>query len=301
MHLNLLEYGYHMLTILKKSLGNWLSDDPFTQSAAAAYYAIFALPGLLIIVMAMAAFVFDQNQVEEVVLGHISNILGAQTAQSVDQIVTETQQGDRDVWAMIAGAVTLLFGATGLFAQLQRSLNRIWEVEIKKSTGWMAFLKSRITSFSLILVIGFLLLISLSLTAIMTMLGEWLSAQFSPSLALTLSSLNMVFSFLTITALFTFIFKILPDAIVFWRDAFWGGALSTFLFIIGEYALNYYFALAEPQSSFGAAGSIILLMLWVSYSCMILLIGAEFAKTHAQEKYGRKAQASPIAKKKIKK
>ena len=155
-----------MLKILKKSLGYWLRDDPFTQSAAAAYYAIFALPGLLIIVMAIAAFVFDQSRVEGEVLGHINNILGAQVAQNVNQIVTETQQGDRDTWAMIAGIITLLFGATGLFAQLQRSLNRIWEVEVKKSAGLLAFLKTRLISFSVILVIGFLLLVSLSLTAL---------------------------------------------------------------------------------------------------------------------------------------
>ena len=275
-----------------------MRDDPFTQSAAAAYYAIFALPGLLIIVMAIAAFVFDQSRVEAEVLGHITNILGAQAAQNVNQIVTETQQGDRDTWAMIAGIITLLFGATGLFAQLQRSLNRIWEVEVKKSAGLLAFLKTRLISFSVILVIGFLLLVSLSLTAIINLLGEWISAQFSPSLATILSLVNMTFSFLTITALFTFIFKMLPDAIVSWRSAFFGGALSTILFTIGEYALNYYFKLAEPQSSFGAAGSIILLMLWVSYSCMILLVGAEFAKTHEQETSGLKSKPSVIAKKK---
>jgi len=290
-----------MLNILNKSLKNWLYDDPFTQSAAAAYYAIFALPGLLIIIMAIAAFFFEQKHVEAEVLGHISNILGAKTADSVDQIVHETQRNDRDIWAMIDGVITLIFGATGLFAQLQRSLNIIWEVEIKKSTCWKSFLKSRLLSFSLILIIGFLLLVSLSLTTALTIFGEWLSVQFSREVAIILLLLNVALSFFMVTALFTLIFKILPDAKVHWRVALLGGALSSVLFTLGEYALNYYFEWAEPHSSFGAAGSVILLMLWVSYSCMILLIGAEFAKTYAQEARGYKAKATDIAKKKLKK
>jgi membrane protein len=285
------------MKILITAFKNWFNDDPFTQSAASAYYAIFALPGLLIITMAIAAFFFEQKQVEAEVFGHISSMLGAQTADSINEIVRETQQDDRDIWAMVVGIITLLFGATGLFAQLQRSLNRVWEVEIKKSAGWAAFIKSRLISFSIILVIGFLLLVSLSLTTALTVFGEWISMQFSPEWAMALAFFNIAFSFLTITALFTLIFKILPDAKVQWQVAFLGGALSTVLFTIGEYALNYYFEWAEPQSSFGAAGSVILLMLWVSYSCMILLIGAEFAKTYAQEKNGRKVKASGIAKK----
>lgn len=289
------------MKILIKALKNWLADDPFTQSAAAAYYAIFSLPGLLIIVMSLAAIFFDQQRVEQEVLGHINGILGTESAQRINEIVHDTQRGNRDIWAMVAGVVTLLFGATGLFVQLQRSLNRIWEVEIKKSTGWTSFLKSRLVSFGLILAVGFLLLISLSLTTFITIFGEWISAKLSAEWALGFLIVDMVFSFLIITSLFTLIFKILPDAVVRWRVAFLGGALSTVLFTVGEYALNYYFELAKPQSGFGAAGSLILLMLWVSYSCMILMIGAEFAKTYAQETEGRKAKPSGIAKKKLRK
>lgn len=287
-----------MFENLIKAFKNWLADDPSTQSAAAAYYAVFSLPGLLIIIMAFAALFFDQQRVEAEILGHIRSLLGANTASSIDQIVRETQQGDRDFWAMIIGTLTLAFGATGLFAQLQRSLNRIWEVELKKSAGWFAFLKTRLISFGVILIIGFLLLISLSLTTAMTVFGEWISVQLSPDLADGLFILSSAFSFLIIAVLFTLIFKILPDAQVPLRAAFFGGILSAVLFTIGEHTLNYYFEIAQPQSSFGAAGSVVLLMLWVSYSCMILLIGAEFSRTCSEAAVGQKIKPTKIAKKK---
>ena len=291
-----------MKKTLALAIKNWLHDDPFTQSAAAAYYAIFSLPGLMIIIMALAALFFDQEQIETQVLNDISNTLGANTADSIEQIVESTQQEDRDRWAMIIGLATLFFGATGLFVQLQRSLNHIWEVEVKKSTELWDFLKSRLISFGLILVIGFLLLISLTITTALTVFGEWVASHFSPKWAFMLAFLNFGLSLLTITTLFTLIFKILPDAKVQWSVAFLGGALSAVLFTIGQYMMNFYFEWVEPQSSFGAAGSIILLMIWVFYSCMILTIGAEFSRTYAIEtNNGRKTPPDDIAKRKTRK
>ncbi|MEX1035918.1 MAG: YihY/virulence factor BrkB family protein [Sneathiella sp.] len=278
-----------------------MSNDPFTQSAAAAYYAIFSLPGLLIIVMAIAAVFFDHQRVETEILGYIGNILGREISLSIKEIVEETQRRDRDLWAMIAGIATLIFGATGLFAQLQRSLNLIWDAEISQNAGWRAFLKSRLISFGLILIVGFLLLISLSFTAFFTIFSDWFAAQFSPEWASWLMFFNSAFSLLIIITLFALIFKILPDVRVDWDVAFYGGIVSAILFSIGEYALNYYFKLAEPQSSFGAAGSIILVMLWVSYSCLILLIGAEFSKTYTRESKANRIFPDGMAKRQLKK
>ena len=274
-----------------------MSDDPFTQSAAAAYYAIFSLPGLLIIVMAVAAVFFDQQRVETEILGYIGNILGRDVSLSIKKIVEETQQRDRDLWAMIAGVATLIFGATGLFAQLQRSLNYIWGVELSQKAGWWVFLKSRLISFGLILIVGFLLLISLSFTAFFTIFSDWFATQFSPDWAQGLLIFNTAFSFCIIVILFALIFKILPDTHVDWDVAFYGGVISAILFSIGEYALNFYFKVAEPASSFGAAGSIILVMLWVSYSCLILLIGAEFSRTYTQEDKAREIRTGGVTKK----
>jgi len=284
-----------MIKTLKTTFKNWLNDDPFTQSAAAAYYAIFSLPGLLIIVMALAAIFFDQQLVEQQVLGQIKKSLGADTAHSIGEIVKETQKGDRDIWGIVIGIATLAFGATGLFAHLQRCLNKIWEVEIKKSAGILKVIQDRLISFSLIIVIGFLLLISLSLTAALTMFGDWIAKAFSEEWLFVLYPVNFIISISIVCSLFSLMYKILPDAIVPWRAAIMGGLLSAILFTIGEAALNMYFEMAEPQSSFGAAGSVILLMLWVSYSCMIILVGAEFSKAYTQEKDDLHAKPSPIA------
>ncbi len=288
-----------MIKLIAQALKNWIADDPFSQSAAAAYYAIFSLPGLLIIIMALAALFFDQAHVQDAVIGNLRTMLGADAASSINNIVMETQHENRDIWAFIAGLATLAFGATGLFSQLQKSLNRIFEVEVKKSTGWIKFIKNRAISFGLILIIGFLLLISLSVTTVISLFSDWVSNLLSIDWTILLIFINLCVSFIIITALFTLIFKILPDAYVSWRSALAGGMLSTVFFNGGEYALQYYFELAKPASSFGAAGSIILVMLWVSYSCMILFIGAEFAKIYAENHQGHKVKPDEIAKKKL--
>lgn len=285
-----------MFKIFVQSLKNWFSDDPFTHSAAAAYYAIFSFPGLLIIITAVAAFAFDQRQVETQVIGKIGQMLGTETAQSINEIVQETQRKNRDVWALIIGILTLSFGATGLFAHLQNSLNNIFEVEVKESAGAWAFIKTRLISFGVVLVLGLLLLVSLSLTALITLLNEWISAQFSTMFSSVIFVVNILTSFFIVATLFTLIYKILPDATLAWRSAFMGGAVATVFFTIGEQVLNLYFELAEPESSFGAAGSLVLLMLWVSYSCMILFMGAEFAKEFQKVKYSRHIKPTEIAK-----
>jgi len=284
-----------MLKVLKSTFQNWIKDDPFTQSAAAAYYSIFSMPGLLIIVMALAALFFDQQQVEQQILGQIKSSMGAETAETIREVVNETQRKDRDIWGLIVGIATLAFGATGLFAHLQRSLNQIWGVEIKKSAGWFKLVKDRLISFSLVLVIGFLLLVSLSLTSALAIFKEWLAGHLSEGMLLLLIPINIAISLSLVVILFALIYKILPDVDVPWSSAFGGAVLSALLFTLGEHAIGLYFGIAEPQSSFGAAGSIILIMLWVSYSCMIVLIGAEFSKAYTLHRKGMKALASDIA------
>lgn len=288
--------GGKMIRILIQSIKNWFSDDPFTSSAAAAYYAIFSFPGLIIIVMSIAALVFEAQQVESLITGHISQILGPETARNLFKIVQETQQKERDNWALVAGILTLSFGATGLFAQLQRSLNKIFQVEVKKSTGIFLFIRTRLISFGIVLILGLLMLVSLTLTALLTLLNEWITAQFSSSFTALIALINLLTSLSIIIVLFTLIYKILPDANIKWRSAIFGGILATILFEIGEYTLNVYFGVAKPQTAFGAAGSIVLLMLWVSYSCMILFIGAEFCKTVELSRYNRTIIPNKIAK-----
>lgn len=285
-----------MFKLLIRSLKNWLEDDPFTHSAAAAYYAIFSFPGLIIIVMSVAALVFDEQQINDLVTNQISQMLGRDTAQSLNKIISETQKQERGQWALLVGLLTLGFGATGLFAHLQRSLNNVFGVEVSRSSGIFSFIKTRLTSFGMVLILGLLLLMSLLLTATISILNEWISTQLSASLTLLIKAANLFTSFSIVILLFTLIYKILPDANIHWRSAIMGGILATILFEIGEFSLNIYFSIADPESIFGAAGSLVLLMLWVSYSCMILLIGAEFCKVYEQDQYNETIIPSKIAK-----
>lgn len=270
-----------MLKIFKTTLKNWFADDPFTNSAAAAYYAIFSFPGLIIIVMSLGALVFDATRVEAEVMETMTRLFGTDTAESFYSTAKNLERDDTSILSMMAGVATLAFGATGLFVQLQRSLNKIWDTDGVIAGGLAAFIKSRIISLGMIFVIGFLLLVSLMITTVLTVFQEWLTLYISPLLVDFIVVLNGAISFGIIAFLFSSIIKVLPDRKVPKRAALKGGALSAFLFMVGQYALQFYFETASPSTGFGAAGSLILVMIWVFYSCMILLLGAEFAKTIA--------------------
>lgn len=268
-----------MLNITIKTLKSWIDNDPFTASAAIAYYAIFSIPGLLVITLGITSLFLEADIIETQIFTNINQMLGVEVAESLRKIVQETSFGNRNIWAIVIGVGTLFLGATGLFVQLQRSLNHIWRtIPLNRKTHTPKFLKQRLLSFGMIVVIGFLLLVSLSITAFINILSEWLQTQIPFIVVILMSIIDLILSLGIISVLFMMIFKILPDRKVHWRHALDGGILSAILFHVGEYALNFYFELAEPASTFGAAGSIILLMLWVYYSGMILLLGAEFTK-----------------------
>lgn len=268
-----------MISTLLNSFKSWFLNDPFTDSAAIAYYAIFSIPGLLVIVLGMSVYIFDARMVEQEVFGTINHMIGEGVSENIHKIVQETSIGNRNLWAVVIGLVTLFFGATGLFVQLQRSLNSIWKAKVpKKNRRTPKFLKDRVISFSMIVVIGFLLMTSMVVTALINLFSEWLLAHMSESFVFLISGLDLIISLTFISLLFMLIFNVLPDRKVKWKYAFQGGVLSAILFHIGEYALNLYFSYAKPASTFGAAGSTILLMLWVHYSAMILLVGAEYTR-----------------------
>ncbi len=271
------------VSIIKQSIFNWWGRDAFSQSAATAFYAVFSLPGLLMIVMAIAALGFEQQRAENEILGHVRNVLGPDVALNVKAIIDSTQAGDRDFWAIFIGVSTLAFGATGLFAQIQKSLNYIWSVEVKKSASFTSFLKARAIGFGICISVGFLLLVSLTLTAVLSVISQWVARHFSEDMAFLFFILNYLFSLGFISALFSVIYKVLPDIEMKWSDAFRGGVLAGILFTSGEYGLSFYFKIVQPGSTFGAAGSMILILLWIFYSCLVLFYGAEFLRSYLEE------------------
>lgn len=273
-------------TVTKKTGKAWSAADPFRQSAVIAYYAIFSLPALLVIIITGAGLVFGREAVQGEISQQIGSAIGSDTAKQVEDMIANASRQKNTLIATIISIVTLIIGATGVFAQLQVSLNQIWEVRVESKKMWLKTLRDRLFSFGLILSICFLLLISLLLSTALEAFGGWIKSHLPEFMVVVFHLVNFVISFGVIGVLFALMFKILPDAKIKWRDVWMGAAVTALLFAAGKYALGFYFGKAQPASTYGAAGSVVLLMLWVSYSCMIVFFGAEFTKQFAVQ-HGR--------------
>lgn len=280
--------------ITKKTATAWMKSDPFGQSALVAYYAIFSIPALLVIVISLAGLVFGKEAVQGEISEQISSALGHETAKQIEEIIAKSSEHKTSVIASIIGIVTLIIGSIGVFSQLQISLNLIWGVKITTKKKWLKKIKDKVLSFGMVLSIGFLLLVSLLVTAALTAFGGWLKATMPDFTVYIFKLLDFFFSFGVISVLFAMMYKILPDVKIQWKDVLIGAITTSLLFIVGKFALGIYFAKADPGSVYGAAGSIILIMLWVSYSCMIFFFGAEFTKQFATF-HGRKLEPSKDA------
>ena len=278
MQLNLKNIG----KLFKSAYKAWNEKDPFRQSAVIAYYAIFSIPGLLVLIITIAGYFFGNDTVNQDILRQVSSTLGSETALQIKDILEKSHQSKSTVWGSIIGIVILLIGATGVFVELQKTLNLIWNVKLKKQNGIILYLKSRMFSFGLILAIAFLLIISLVISTALAAMSDWVKVDTSPFMITVFNILNLIISLAVISLLFAMIFKILPDAKIEWKHVWLGSLVTGLLFTIGKTALAYYFGQAEPASIYGAAGSVILILLWVSYSSMILFFGAEFTAAYAK-------------------
>src|SRR6218665_3003300 len=274
-------YFKDLWAITKKTFSAWNAADPFRQSAVIAYYAIFSIPALLVIIITCAGFVFGREAVQGEISQQIGSAIGHDTAEQVEDMIAKAGARKSSVLATIIGVVTLILGATCVFTQLQVSLNQIWEVKADDKKAWLRALRDRLFSFGLILSIGFLLLISLLVTTALEAFSGWIKVHLPDVMLFVFQLINFTVSFSVITVLFALMFKILPDAKIKWRDVWIGAMATTLLFILGKFGLGIYFGKAQPGSTYGAAGSVVLLMLWVSYSCMIVFFGAEFTKQFA--------------------
>lgn len=270
--------------VAKKTVKAWKAADPFRQSAVIAYYAIFSVPALLVIVVACAGLAFGEEAVRGEISRQISSAMGEETSKQIEEIIVNASEKKTSIWATIISIVTLFVGCTGVFAQLQAELNQIWQVKVEAKKKWLRTLRDRVFSFGLVIAIGFLMLISLLLTAGLSAFSEWIKASMPDIMLVVFYVLNFVVSFGVITVLFALMFKVLPDAQVRWRNVWIGAAVTSGLFILGKFLLGIYFGKSDPGSAYGAAGSIVLIMLWVSYSCMIVFLGAEFTKQYTLAK-----------------
>jgi membrane protein len=268
-----------------------MEDDAPSLGAALAYYTVFSLAPLMTIAIAMAGFFFGKEAAQGQIFDELRVLLGEEGGKAVEEMVQSANaQPTAGVVATIISVIMLLFGASGVFGQLQASLNAIWGVKAKPGRGVLGLIKDRLLSFGFTLVVGFLLLVSLLLTAGMALMADWIGGLMPGSEALAYI-LNIVLSLSMITLLFATIFKFLPDAKIAWHDVSIGAFLTALLFTIGKFALGIYLGKSGVASSYGAAGSLIVLLLWVYYSSQILFFGAEFTQVYANQFGSRVAPA----------
>jgi len=278
---NPMEKKKSMWELLKFSVTQWLKDQPFQMASSLAYYTIFSLAPLLIIVIAIAGFAFGKQAAEQQIFGRIERTIGQQGAEAIQGLIQNaSSQPETGIISAVLGFVVLLFGAGGVVGQLQASLNTIWGVVPKPGQGLWHFIHQRFMSFAMILGIGFLLLVSLIVNAAVTSLAKLIG-----NFIVLAYALDLLISFLFITALFAMIYKFLPDVQIRWRDVWIGAALTSLLFSIGEFLIGLYLGHSTMTSSYGAAGSLITILLWVYYSSLIFFLGAEFTHVYAAQ-YG---------------
>ncbi|MEP7152329.1 MAG: YihY/virulence factor BrkB family protein [Nitrospira sp.] len=267
--------------LLKQTAAQWSQDKIPRHGAALAYYTVFSIVPLLVIIIAMVGLVFGQDAAQSYILQQLGSLLGEQSTAAIKDMIQRASQPSTGVTATLVAFATLLFGASGLFGQLQDSLNSIWGVE-PKARGMWGIIQDRFFSFIAVVGTGFLLLVSLVLSAGLAAFGKW-SGGWLPASEFILQMWNVLLSFAVITALFAMMFKVLPDARVAWRDVWIGAALTALLFTIGKFSIGLYLGKSDVGSAYGAAGSLAILLVWVYYSAQILLFGAEFTQVYANK------------------
>ncbi len=270
--------------IIVTTFKDWSARDVGTDAASLAYSAIFSIPGLLIIVIWFSGIFFGEEAVRGEITKFIGGMMGHDVGKSVEEMVVSGMVDKKNIWMKTFGVATLVFGATSLFFQLQKTLNKLWDVQAAPKKAWQKYILDRANSLGMILVIAFLLLITLLLSSFIGLANDWIVNRFNLETILLVQIINIVVGFLVTWVLFAFMFKVLPDVEIGWRSV-WIGAFSTaLLFTVGKYLLTFYFDTFKPTSAFGAAGTVILLLLWFNYTCQLIFLGAEFTKVYAKKK-----------------
>ena len=265
-------------SLVRQAVDRWVDDYAPSMGAALSYYTIFSIAPLLVIVIAVAGFAFGDDAASGALFGQLRGMLGDEGAAVAQRLVASAREPRTSLFATLAGLVTMVIGATTVLAELQSALNRIWRAPPVKKGLW-TMLRSRLLSLSLILAIGFLLLVSLVASAAMAALGQW-GAPYFGRMKWLFEVVNVALSLAMVTVLFAMIYKILPRVRIGWRDVWTGAAVTAILFTLGKSLIGLYLGRSAVTSGFGAAGSVVVLLVWVYYSAQIFLLGAEFTAVY---------------------
>lgn len=269
-------------SILKKTFEGFLEDRALKLSAALSYYTIFSLAPLLLLMISLAGLFLGRDAIQGHVFNEINGLIGNQAAAQIQDIIKNMELSGKTNIALIIGAVTLIIGATTVFGEIQDSINLIWKIKAKPKRGWVKLLKDRLLSSSLIVGLGFLLIVSLMINGALVALSDLIKRHFPEMTILLFNGINIAISFIVITILFGVIFKVLPDAKIAWKDVRMGAFFTACLFMLGRFVIGMYIETTSTGSAYGAAGSLIIILVWVYYTAAILYFGAEFTKVYAE-------------------
>jgi len=274
---------------IKGTMQEWGEDKLSRVAAALAYYTVFALPPLLVIAIAVAGAVIGRQNVQERVIAQVQGVIGQAGAQAVAAMIQGAQNSSSGVLATVLSVILLLFSAAGVFVQLQGAFNTVWDVLPSKQGGFLNTLLARLEAVAMVIGVGFLLLISMLISTALSTVGTF-AAHYLPASGLVIQVVHYVVSFAVIALLFALIFRYLPDTDVQWRDVWPGAAITALLFILGQLGIGLYLGRSAVASTYGAAGSLAVILLWVYYSAQIVLLGAEFTQVYAKHLGSRQGQ-----------
>jgi membrane protein len=279
--------------LIKTAGVHWMDDKAPRLGAALSYYTVFAIPPLFVIVLFIASLVFDPEQVRSQMRSEVGGLIGEKSAEALESAAAAQSKNQKGFWASAIAVVTLVVTATGLFVELQDALNTIWGVEAKPGQGVWGFIRHRLLSLAMVVGIGFLLLVSLIVSTALSAVGNYVSG-FLPGMTVFGIIANLIVSFGVITVLFAMIFKVLPDVTIAWRDVWVGAAITALLFVLGKFLLGLYLGRNSTVTAYGAAGSLVIILIWVYYSAQILFFGAEVTQVYAN-RFGVRLEPSANA------
>ncbi len=272
-----------IVRIFGTALRAWWDDDAPRLGASVAYYTLFALAPILIVATAVAGMAFGEEAVRGEIIDQIDHLVGRDAGRAIQSLLEGASQERAGIVATVVGGITFIVAATGAFLELQAALNAIWRVKANPGVNVRAFLLDRVRSFGLVVAIGFLLMVSLAVTAALAAFGTWL-ARGAPGLPIVWTMVNLLVSVLVVTVMFALLFRFLPDVELRRRDVATGAFVTAVLFMAGQQLIGLYLGQSSVASSYGAAGSVMIVLLWVYYSCQILLLGAEFTRVYADRR-----------------
>jgi len=271
-----------MWKILVATFTGFINDNGLKLSASLAYYTVFSIAPLLILIISLVGLFMPADVATGRLYPQIAHYVGAQAAQQIQDVLKNLQLAGKSTTAVTIGVTTLLLGASSIFIEIQDSLNIIWRVKAKPKRGWLKLIQNRFLSFSLIIGVGFLLLVSLIVNIVMSALSTWIERFLHTITTLLIKGINLGITFISISVLFGIIFKFLPDVKIKWKDVRSGAFFTAVLFMLGQYAISLYIQYTATTSAYGAAGSILVILVWIYYTAAILYIGAEYTQVYAE-------------------